>query len=221
MASITSSTIATRSIRPITASMSSLRGARRRCRHAGHGRVEVHARHDRVDVDARHGRVEVDPLHDRVHVDAVDDRLDVHRAYDVVEVDVAEDQPGQVQVGDHPLHDHGRPVVDQRLRRSQHLVAASRAVPGRIVEQRRRLPALGHEAGTPEHPLVQEGHPHDGAAQRHAGADDRTGHSEGDVEAARWLLQDSTLDRHSGRLRQTCHPPSLLPRRPRRFPRSG
>ena len=68
---------------------------------------------------------------------------------------------------------------------------------------------------------MQEGQAHDGTAQRHAGADDGTGHSQSDVEGQLWLLQDGTLDRHSRRLRQSCHPPSLLLRRRCRFPRSG
>ena len=94
-------------------------------------------------------------------------------------------------------------------------------MPGRVVEQRGRLPALGDEAGAPEHPLVQEGQGHDGAPQRHAGADDGTGHSQSDVEGELWLRQDSTLDRHSRRLRQSSHLPRLLLRRRCRFPRSG
>jgi hypothetical protein len=83
------------------------------------------------------------------------------------------------------------------------------------------LPPLGDEAGSPDHPLVQQGQVRDGTTQRHAGADDRTGHSQGDVDHLLRLVQDSALDRHSWRLRQACHPTSLLLRCRGRLTRSG
>ncbi|WP_299931892.1 hypothetical protein [uncultured Nocardioides sp.] len=68
---------------------------------------------------------------------------------------------------------------------------------------------------------MQQGQVHDGAPQGHAGADDRTGHSQGDVDDLLRLVQDSALDRHSWRFRQACHPTSLLLRRRGRLTRSG
>ena len=146
MAAITSSTIATMSILSMTASMSSLPAM------ASMSTPSTAASRSTLETRG----VEVDPPHDRVEVDPGDDGVDVHRPDHVVEVDVAGDDAGQVQPGQHELGDHRRPLVEQPLDPAADPHAMAGTPHGEIREQRGRLQPGRHERRPP-----LRGGPHD------------------------------------------------------------
>src|SRR6478752_3699482 len=77
--------------------------------------VDVDPVHDPIEVDPLERRVQVDRGHHAVQVDALDHCLDVQLGGDGVQIDVLQDQFGQVEFGQCGVDDPGDHRAQQRL----------------------------------------------------------------------------------------------------------
>ena len=166
MAAITSSTMATTSIRSMTASMSSLPAM------ASMSTPSTAAFRSTPLIAASRS------IRWTIASRSIlgDDRVEVHRLDDVVDVDVAGDDAGQVQSGDDQLDEDGRPLVEQTFDLPAGPHTMPRAPAGEVGEQRGRLEAGRDERRPPPGGSSQHrglgGGPHHRQTGTDRGADD-------------------------------------------------